>query len=124
MNCLLDTHSFLWFLRGDKRLGEKARLVIENPKNNVYLSVASVWEITIKVSLGKLELKESIEETVEKSDFEIIDIELDHILELTKLSNYHRDPFDRILVAQALVENLVIITNDEKIKKYGIETIS
>lgn len=123
MDYLLDTHIFLWWLGGDKRLIKKVREEIENSQKNIYLSVASVWEMAIKISLGKIKLKNSLEKTIKRSNFEILNVELEHILTLDKLPNYHKDPFDRILVAQAIAENLILITDDKKIKKYKVETL-
>lgn len=123
-NCfLLDTQTFIWWMVNSRRLRGKIKEIISNPENAVFLSAASVWEIVIKTKIGKFKPPKSWKETIYKSRFEILPIYLEPLFILEGLPLYHKDPFDRILVAQALVENLVIITNDEKIKKYGIETI-
>lgn len=115
MQYLLDTHTFLWFLNGDSQLSEQARVNIENPQNFNFISIASIWEISIKLSLGKLSLDLTLEELVKeiiKNNFEILPINIDHILQLSKLENHHKDPFDRILISQALCENFEIISKD------------
>src|SRR5258708_4653813 len=114
MNYLLDTHIFLWFIDGDKKLSSEFRQIIESGKNVKFLSVASVWEILIKAKLDKLPNLTvpvgSILEQVES--FRALDIKLPHVLEIGKLPNIHKDPFDRILIAQAKVENLILLTTD------------
>ncbi|MBN8706044.1 MAG: type II toxin-antitoxin system VapC family toxin [Bacteroidetes bacterium] len=115
MQYLLDTHTFLWFLNGDSQLSEQARVNIENPQSFNFISIASIWEISIKLSLGKLSLDLTLEELVKeiiKNNFEILPINIDHILQLSKLENHHKDPFDRILISQALCENFEIISKD------------
>ena len=124
MKYLLDTHTLLWFLQGDKKLSNKARQFIENPSNEKFLSVASLWEIAIKVSLGKLVLNKSFErlfpERLHFNHIQILDITVDSLTKLTTLSFHHRDPFDRLIIAQALVEGLPIIGADMAFDAYGI----
>jgi PIN domain nuclease of toxin-antitoxin system len=118
---LLDTHSFLWFLDGNSNLSSKAKKVIANPKNVIYISIASLWEIGIKLSLGKLNLDfelGDLKNEIIKNNFEILPLDFEHIIELTKLENQHKDPFDRILICQSLTENLTIITKDEHFRSY------
>lgn len=122
MRCLLDTHIFLWWLENDKRLKKSSRRVIEDPKNQIFASVANAWEISIKQKVGKLPLKTTIHECFKKSGFEIVPITLGHVLLLDTLPLHHKDPFDRILISQAKTENLVLITDDEKMAKYKIRT--
>lgn len=124
MRYLLDTHTFLWWLENDKRLNNVIRKVISNPRNVIYVSVVSGWEISIKQKNGKLPLKTTVKVCFEKSYFEVIPITLNHVLQLEKLPLHHRDPFDRILIAQAKEEKLILITTDEKIKRYNIKTVS
>jgi PIN domain nuclease of toxin-antitoxin system len=121
MNYLLDTHTFLWFLEGNSNLSNKARLVIENSVNTNYISIASIWELAIKMSLGKLKLDVSIEELkaeILKNNFEILPLDFEHIIELSKLEDIHKDPFDRIIISQAISERHTIITKDSNFKLY------
>jgi PIN domain nuclease of toxin-antitoxin system len=125
MNLLLDTHAFLWFIGGDKQLPEKSVELIKIPENNCYLSIASLWEIAIKFSLGKIELKNGFEELykfIQHSEIEILHLSFDHLKQLTKLDFHHRDPFDRIIISQGISEKFIIITKDENFRKYGIQT--
>lgn len=123
MRYLLDTHIFLWWLADDKNLKRKIKELIENPNNQIFVSVASAWEISIKRKIGKLSLKTTIQHCFESSGFLIIDITLNHILELDLLPMHHQDPFDRILIAQTKAEKLIFITDDIKIKQYDLRII-
>ena len=124
MKYLLDTHTLLWFLKGDKKLSAKARGLIDNPRNAKFLSIASLWEIAIKVSLKKLVLDKSFErlfpEQLHFNRIEILDITIDNLTKLTTLPFHHRDPFDRLIIAQGLVEELPIIGADTAFDAYGI----
>lgn len=121
---LLDTHIFLWSLDETKRLTKEVAKILKDPRNRIFVSVATAWEISIKQKKGKLPLKTTLEECFRKSNFEIMEIKLPHILQLENLPPYHEDPFDRMLVAQAIVEKLMIITEDEKIKKYDVSVLA
>ena len=124
MKYLLDTHTLLWFLKGDKKLRDKARQLIDSPHNAKFLSIVSLWEIAVKVSLGKLVLDKSFErlfpEQLYFSRIEILDITVDSLIKLTTLPFHHRDPFDRLIIAQALVEGIPIIGADAAFDAYGI----
>jgi PIN domain nuclease of toxin-antitoxin system len=123
MKILLDTHILLWFLTGDEKLLTKERQVIEDTVNTVWVSIASLWEIAIKHDLGKLHLKYGVIgllNQVEKNGIKILPIEPAHILKLSGLQQIHRDPFDRIIIAQSLQEDLVIISHDEFIAQYPV----
>lgn len=124
MNILLDTHSFLWFIAGSEELTVKARKLIENENNLILLSSASLWEIAIKVGLGKLTLSEPFEtlipEQLSMNGFQILDINVSHSAKIIDLPFHHRDPFDRLLIAQALTEEIPIISSDEIFDKYGV----
>jgi PIN domain nuclease of toxin-antitoxin system len=126
MRALLDTHTLLWWVTNDSQLSQPVREIITNPENTIYFSVASSWEIIIKYNAGKLPLPEQAPQFIESSlkinRFESLSIELSHILQIHQLPDYHRDPFDRILVAQAQVENLLLLTIDHQIKRYPIQT--
>ena len=125
MKYLLDTHTLLWFLAGDKKLSHRARQLIDDPSNEKFLSIASLWEIAIKVGLGKLDLDKPFEQMFpERLDFnriQILDITVDSLIKLTTLPFHHRDPFDRLIIAQGLVEGLPIISVDMIFDAYGID---
>src|ERR1700748_408985 len=115
MEYLLDTHSFLWFINGDEQLSRKAQNGIADPEAIKYISIASFWEIAIKLNLGKLSLDmhyQDLRQQVIINGFEILPITFEHTIELTGLELHHRDPFDRIIIAQALCENLIVISKD------------
>ena len=122
---LLDTHTLLWFLRDSPQLSKKA-LDIITTENKVYVSIASLWEIAIKKSIGKLEFEHSIEKIAElchEKDILILQIQPKYFDKIIKLPNIHNDPFDRLIISQAIIENLVIITKDTIIPKYSVKTI-
>jgi PIN domain nuclease of toxin-antitoxin system len=121
---LLDTHTFLWWLADDSRLGTRTRALIADAKNQVFVSAATAWEISIKKSLGKLEAPDNLDAVVEEEDFEKLGITFFHGERAGDLPQPHRDPFDRMLVAQSQAEGLEIITADETIPKYGIKTFN
>jgi len=124
MNLLLDTHTFLWFIAGSDNLSQKARALIEDESNRVYLSAASLWEIAIKVSLGKLNLSEPFEtfipEQLDMNSVELLGISVSHASRVASLPFHHRDPFDRLLAAQALTEDIPILSADEVLDAYGV----
>jgi len=124
MAFLLDTHAFLWFVAGDKQLPESIKSKILNINESCYLSVASLWEITIKSQMGKLKLEISLQELfdyIDRNRIEIIQITYDHLLTLSELPLHHSDPFDRIIVSQAVTENLTLLSKDKGLKKYKIK---
>ncbi len=126
MAFLLDTHTFLWFINGDKKLPKNIRSVIDNIDNKCYLSIASLWEIAIKMRVNKLELDfgfSGLLSQIIDNNFELLDINFKHLLELTSLELHHRDPFDRIIIAQAIEENFTIITKDGNLKLYNIKVL-
>ena len=121
MNYLLDTHTFLWFLEGNSNLSEKARTIIENPENNNFISIASIWEVAVKMSIGKLRLDIKIEDLkteILRNNFEILPLDFEHIIELSRLEEIHKDPFDRIIISQAVSEKLVILSKDANFSIY------
>lgn len=121
MKYLVDTHIFLWWLTNDKRLKDSIKNVISHPENDIIVSVVSGWELSIKLKKHKtFRFKTTIKECFQKAGFGILDVQFVHVLQLDKLKNFHNDPFDRMLVAQALVENAILITGDEKIWKYKV----
>jgi len=127
MKALLDTHVFLWLMTGDSRLSRKARQAFLDPGNNIYLSAASFWEIGIKTSLGKLSLKDGwlkgFEEEMKKNTIQWLPIERLHCEQVSKLPFHHRDPFDRMLIAQALVEDLALVSGDPRFAEYGVNCL-
>ncbi len=119
MNLLLDSHTLIWFLNGDNQLSNVARELIEKEINNKFVSVASLWEIAIKISLKKLTFNPGIvglANLIFENGFEVLPITFEHIMEVAHLDFIHRDPFDRILIAQGIKEHLLIVTKDENIK--------
>jgi PIN domain nuclease of toxin-antitoxin system len=127
MKILLDPHVFLWWVTDDTQLSSTARTLISDPKSHLLLSTASTWEIIIKVGTGKLTLPEApelyIPSRLTLNKIESLPILLSHTLQVASLPDYHRDPFDRILIAQSQAENLLIMTADHQITKYPVNVI-
>ncbi|MSQ73611.1 MAG: type II toxin-antitoxin system VapC family toxin [Betaproteobacteria bacterium] len=127
MRVLLDTHVFLWWVEGDRALPAKARAAIANQANECVISFASAWELAIKASLGKLKLalpvKRFVVENVAANGFRMLDIRIAHIGRVESLAPHHGDPFDRLLVAQALEEAIPVVTADSIFSKYGVKRI-
>jgi PIN domain nuclease of toxin-antitoxin system len=127
MRLLLDTHVFLWWVQDARELSKKARGAIANPNNECFLSLASCWEIAIKLGLGKLRLPTPIErflpEQLAVNGFRQLDIGFRHICRVATLAFHHRDPFDRLLAAQALEETLTIVSADRAFRRYGVKRI-
>lgn len=126
MAYLLDTHTFLWFLNGSEDLSAKARKAIEDNKQLKYISIVSFWEIAIKLSLGKLELGipyKELQIQAIKSGFEFLPLTFEHSAGLIDLEFHHRDPFDRMIISQAVVEGLTIIGKDQNFPKYPVRLI-
>jgi PIN domain nuclease of toxin-antitoxin system len=119
---LLDTHTFLWWALEPDRLPEKVLAIMGDPKTRVLLSAVSSWEAQIKIGLGKLTLSEPLRKIVERelihNNWEALSIQLAHTWKLEELPPLHKDPFDRLLIAQALVENLVLVTRDPLVVQY------
>ena len=124
MKYLCDTQIFLWWLNGDKRLKSSIKNIIRNSANFFLVSVVNGWEISIKLQNNpEFKLKSSIETSFQKSNMEILDVKLSHVLEFHKLPVIHKDPFDRMLVAQAKVEGAILISADSKIWKYNVPVL-
>ena len=128
MRLLLDSHTFLWWVRNDPALKTRARGVIADPGNDCYVSHASIWEMAIKASLGKLTLPSTAERFVvsqcEINGFHLLPIGLAHVGLVEMLPFHHRDPFDRLLVAQARIEGLTLVSRDPTVRAYGISVIA
>jgi PIN domain nuclease of toxin-antitoxin system len=124
---LLDTHTFLWFIGGSSKLSGEARRLIEDPGNERFLSVASLWEMAIKVSIGRLKLALSFTELVERevrgNAMELLTIRPEHMDELARLPFHHRDPFDRLIVAQSLTDGIPIISKDKVFESYPVSLL-
>jgi PIN domain nuclease of toxin-antitoxin system len=117
---LLDTHTLLWWLVDDPSLGTAAKKLIADANNSVYVSAASIWEISIKQSLGKLAVPDDIYDDIEAEDFLSLPIAAFHGMQAGQLPQLHRDPFDHMLIAQAQAEGLTLITADGVFPQYGI----
>jgi PIN domain nuclease of toxin-antitoxin system len=120
---LLDTHAFLWWLNDDAHLGPHARAAIEQSDNFVYVSAATAWEIALKRAADKLEAPGDIAAWIEQSAFSDLPIEVDHAVTSAELPKHHSDPFDRLLVAQAQLEGMTLVTADDEIDKYDVSTL-
>ncbi len=120
MNLLLDTHILLWWLSDDVRLPNAARQWIAEEAQSVFVSTASLWEICLKAAKGKLRADlRQIDHEIEKGDYTYLPVEPAHVLQLSELPLHHADPFDRLLVAQAIAENLRLLTCDTNLQCYG-----
>ena len=127
MRLLIDTHIFLWAFTSDAKLSEKAHLLTEDVDNQLVLSIASLWEMAVKVSIGKLEQNRTFAELVEvgvrDKGIELLQITPTHLDAVATLPLHHRDPFDRLIIAQSITEALPILTNDEKFAAYAVELL-
>lgn len=120
---LLDTHVLLWWLADDPQLGRDARALIADGANEVYVSAASAWEISIKKALGKLKAPDGLDSVVQDEGFNQLEISFFHGEKAGELPPLHRDPFDRMLITQAQAAGLDIVTSDAMLGKYGLKTI-
>ena len=127
MRVLLDSHAFLWFIAGDAKLSRPARSAIEDSSNTVYVSAASIWEIGIKNSLGKLPLGQPFDVLIPRelagNGFAYLPIEVAHIAQSTRLPFHHYDPFDRLLIGQAIVEDMPLVSRDSAFEPYAVRTL-
>ena len=124
MNILLDTHVLIWLAMEPQKLSQQAKTILSNPNNTLFLSLVSIWEMQIKIQIGKLTLNVSLREVIERQQqvngLQILPIELAHIFALEVLPNHHRDPFDRLLLAQALVAQIPILSIDAIFDRYPV----
>ena len=124
MNLLLDTHTFLWAIDNHPNLSPEARAAITDGNNMVYVSAATVWEISIKKAIGKLTIPEgNYLDELSAHRFTPLDITTEHALAIEDLPQHHKDPFDRLLIAQAQIEKLTLVTRDPRIKQYTVQVI-
>ncbi len=127
MRLLIDTHAFLWFILDDPRLSVNADALISDPDNDVEISPASYWELAIKISIGKYSLPEPydvfMDREIAANDFHILHIEPRHTAIVSELPFHHKDPFDRLLIAQAQVEDIPIVSGDSVLDDYGVRRL-
>jgi PIN domain nuclease of toxin-antitoxin system len=127
LKLLLDTHAFLWWLKSDARLSRRARDLIADPESDVFVSIATVWEIAIKATLGQLEMPVDLgaflRRQLQDNGFESLSITFEHAVAVRDLPPHHRDPFDRLLVCQSRIESLALVTSDSAIAAYGADVV-
>jgi PIN domain nuclease of toxin-antitoxin system len=126
MKILLDTHALLWFLNGDRNISDRAVNEILSEENEVLISIASLWEISIKFSLGKISIDGGFKHVVNLihgNMFHLLPITTDHVIKVASLPFLHRDPFDRLIIAQAMVENITILTRDPNFAGYHVKVL-
>jgi len=127
MKYLLDTNAFLWWITDNDSLSDRAREIIRDSRNALFLSAASGWEIAIKAGLGRLDLQENPEKLIPEqmllNDIQGLPIQMSHALHVHALPEHHRDPFDRMLVAQCQLEEMPIVTSDPQIAEYDVEVV-
>lgn len=127
MNVLLDTHAFLWWVMDDAQLSTTAKATIADPTNVVYFSVVSAWEMIIKQRIGKLSLPEPPETYIPSrltaNRLVSLEVKMQHVLQIASLPDHHRDPFDRLLIAQSQTENIPLVTIDHLISQYAVDVI-
>ncbi len=124
MKLLLDTHTFLWWISEPEKLSRRALELCQDTENILVLSAASIWEMQIKVQLGKLQIKMPLAELIheqQENGIEVLPVEASHIFAVETLPNHHKDPFDRLLVAQAIVEGAILISADPLIAQYPVK---
>jgi PIN domain nuclease of toxin-antitoxin system len=127
VRALLDTHAFLWWISDDRRLSDRAKAIIADGRNELFFSAASGWEISIKAGLGRLEvpadLQRFISDQLSRNAFQSLPIYLSHALHTRTLPDHHRDPFDRILISQAILEEIPLLSSDHRISHYPVEVV-
>ena len=127
MRILLDTHAFLWWITGDQRLSQRSIECISDGSNELFFSVASGWEIAIKAGLGRIDIPDPLDRFVSEHLFrnhmDVLAIQLSHALHVITLPHFHRDPFDRMLISQAQIERLPILSSDKLLAAYDVEVI-
>ena len=127
MKLLLDTHTFIWWDSEPQRLSQRVLNMCQDTQNVLLVSVASLWEMQIKLQLGKLKLHKPLEELVsgqqEINKIDILDVKLEHVLALGKLPSHHKDPFDRLLIAQANIEEAILVSKDQIFTEYEVKVL-
>ncbi len=127
MNLLLDSHAFVWMHEEPHRLSVKVAYEILNPANKMFLSVASAWELQIKIGIGKFSFSDTLENVIAKerksNNLQILPVQLSHALYLENLPPHHRDPFDRLLISQAIIDNMTLVNADTDFAKYQVNVL-
>ncbi len=126
MRLLIDTHILIWFLEGNKLLNNPRRRIIADSQNDVFGSIAALWEMAIKISVGKLTLAKPLGDVIKQislENIEILPVSPEHILQVSTLPFHHRDPFDRLIIAQSQTENFLIMTDDGEFGSYGVRIL-
>lgn len=127
MNLLLDTHTFVWWRDSPEKLSSNTIEAISSLENKVFLSVVVAWELQIKIALNKIALKQSLQDSFESEQningFRILPVTLPHTMHLSNLPFHHKDPFDRLLIAQAITENMTLVTSDRKFSLYDVSVL-
>jgi PIN domain nuclease of toxin-antitoxin system len=125
LRILLDTHALLWWLAGDPRIERRAQDLIADPANDILVSIASLWEIVVKVRVGKLEADiRDIGAALKAQGFEMLEIRPEHLEDLIRLPMHHRDPFDHLLIAQAIAEGLTLLSEDQHVSAYPVAHVT
>lgn len=120
MRVLLDTHILLWWLKDDRKLPNDATNIIENTTNDIFVSAVNAWEIAIKKSMGRIQIDmNEFLESIENSGFGVLNVTVNHACQVVSLPDHHKDPFDRMLIAQSIVEPMRLLTHDELLAQYG-----
>lgn len=127
MNLLSDTHVFIWSFSNTKKLSPTVTNAFRNPSNRIFISVTTIWEMQIKIKLGKMIFKDTLENIINEqqaiNNIQILPVELSHALYLENLPLHHKDPFDRLLISQAIVENMTLVTADAEFSKYQVNLL-
>lgn len=126
MNYLLDTHTIIWFSQNNPQLSDLANEIIINPQNSCFISLASIWEMSIKIKIGKLNLIGNLYDFVNEliiMDFKFLNIKIEHVIEAGSLHRFHNDPFDRMIITQSLIEKIPILSKDSIFDFYKVERI-
>jgi PIN domain nuclease of toxin-antitoxin system len=127
MRLLSDTHTFIWSFSNTKKLSLLAARELQNPANEIFVSVASIWEMQIKIKLGKMIFNDTLENIIVEqqriNQIQILPVQLSHALYLENLPPYHKDPFDRLLISQAIVENMTLVSADANTAKYQVNLL-
>ena len=120
---LLDTHVLIWWLEGSEKLSSECHEIIRSGENAIYFSAGAIWEMVIKRGLGRLDMPDNLDEVLKGDNIEVLPITAGHALGVGSLPQHHHDPFDRIQIAQARHENLVLVSRDEEIAKYSVKLL-
>ena len=120
---LLDTNALLWWLENNQKLTSRQRKVIENPRNSIFVSSVCVWEISIKKATGKLKAPNDLVRKIKENKFFELRVSFEHALKVEDLPEFHNDPFDHLLIAQAMVEKMTVLTSDKRFKEYKVKVI-